>query len=73
MLIFFPLYRAIIESGLDAGRLTSLNEDTDNNEIIDIYFFKPICCSTTLCNRYEDKRPISPVAPDGGTISKFHR
>lgn len=61
------LFRAIIRSGLDAGRITNLG---NNDGEFDISTFKSNCCGP-LCSRYTDKRPLSPIAPESGTKSKL--
>ena len=60
--------RAIIIRGINAGRVTDLGNDGTGE--FDISVFKSSCCGNT-CSRYEDKRPLSPIAPDnGGTRGK---
>lgn len=70
--IKFYFHSAIILSGSGAGRLTSLAV-TDEGTNHDISMFKRLCCATPLCSRYEDKRPILPIALfSSPTMSKFY-
>ena len=52
-------HRAIIRSGNNAGRITDISAN------FDIMRFKAACCGR-FCSRYEDKRPLGPIAPEGG-------
>lgn len=68
MIISHLLHRAIIRSGLNAGRITEISSDTGNFDIME---FKGACCGN-LCSRYEDKRPLSPIAHESeGTRGKL--
>ena len=56
-------FRAIIATGINAGRYTNIGADDDAS--FD-NLFKRTCCSSgsTRCFRYTDKRPITPLDDD---------
>ena len=66
--------RAIIRTGNDAGRITEIGLDDialGGTNSFDLMFFKTPCCGN-LCSRYENKRPLSLIAPEtGGTRGNF--
>ena len=66
----FFLYRAIISTGLNAGRYTKLNGSSRDGEF-DIKSYKNVCCRSSLtCPRYTDKRPITLVSTFAGVKCK---
>lgn len=65
----FSFYnRALITTGLDAGRYTEITLGGNIN--LDIEVFKASCCAVGQCDRYESKRPITPVGPPDQTQCK---
>ena len=67
MFLFYFYYRALITTGIDAGRFTDIFA---NAGALDIELFKASCCAAGLCDRYTNKRPVTPIGPPDVTRCK---